>query len=380
MGHRRACTVSGLLLLALGWCPFGENVFAGDKTRLMLVDSYHGEFLWSQYTNRGFCDGLLKFGYLDNEAQVMRCFQQGEAESSTTIVKRIWMDTKRKSSKQELMVIAPQVTQAVKVFHPDLLFLGDDNAANYIGTEFLDTKMPIVVWGINNNPVKYGLIDSSERPGHNVTAVVEVKYFQEGIELLKTLVPQVKKFAILSDATDTGRANAKAAELLAQQNAPSFTLVESVSTNEFEVFKQRTLELQGQVDAFVVLPTTMKDPQGQFVSDQAIIQWYLTHVHKPEVASSRRGVTLGLLCAADPDGYRQGYEGARIAHDILANGANPATYPTVTPKRGPLMVNRQRAQMLGIVLPAEPGMVQEYIDQALALQDSEASPKPSWRR
>ncbi len=42
-------------------------------------------------------------------------------------------------------------------------------------------------------------------------------------------------------------------------------------------------------------------------------------------------------------------------------------YPAVTPNRGPLLVNRQRAQMLGITLT--PGMgIEEYIDKAGALK------------
>lgn len=137
-------------------------------------------------------------------------------------------------------------------------------------------------------------------------------------------------------------------------------------TNEFEVFKQKALELQERVDVLFVTPTTAKDAQGKFVSDDAIMQWYVANVRKPDVALSRRGVVQGLLCAADSDGYSQGFEGVRIAHDLLAGGKRPATYATVTPKRGPLMVNRQRAQMLGLTIPE--GVADEIIEEASALK------------
>ena len=312
---------------------------------------------------------MLKFGYLDSHEQAKLLLEHDQVESSKAIIKRVWMDAKRKSTKPEMTEASVQITQMIKEFQPNILLLGDDSAANYIGNQFLDTEIPIVFWGINNTPVKYGLVDRLDHPGHNVTGVVEVKYFVEGLDLLKKLAPDVKTFAIISDETDTGRAIAKAAEFLARENKLPLQLADMVMTNEFEVFKQKTLELQEKVDAFLILTTTSKDAQGEFVSDEVLTAWYLTHIHKPEVSGSRRGVVQGLLCAADSDGYSQGFEGVRIAKDILSNGKKPATYPTVIPRRGPLMVNRQRAKMLGIDMTLESG-VEEIIEEALALKKS----------
>ena len=354
----------GVLILGLGWGLVSRA--ESGKTKLLLVDSYHREYLWSQFTNQGFAKGLLQFGYLDNQGQVEALLRDDAVESSKAVVKRLWMDTKRKSSEPEIAKLIPPVVAQVKAFALDLLFLADDNAAHYIGSEFLDTDLPIVFWGINNTPVKYGLVDSPERPGHNVTGVVEVKYPMEALQLLKQLVPSAKTFAILSDATDTGRSNAKAIEFLARQGSLPLDLTETVMTNEFEVFKQKALALQEAVDALFVMPTTSKDAQGQFISDDAMMQWYMANVRKPDVAFSRRGVVQGLLCAADSDGYSQGFEGVRIAHDLLEGGKRPATYATVTPKRGPLLVNRERARMLGITIPD--GVAEEVIEEASALK------------
>ena len=71
--RNRLRAVAWALAVGVVWCLFGNSAAASGKTRLMLVDSYHWEYLWSQYTNRGFCEGLLKFGYLDNDAQVTQC-------------------------------------------------------------------------------------------------------------------------------------------------------------------------------------------------------------------------------------------------------------------------------------------------------------------
>ena len=144
-------------------------------------------------------------------------------------------------------------------------------------------------------------------------------------------------------------------------------------TNAFEEWKQKVLALQEQVDAFLVLSNVINDARGAYVPDEDVMRWYLAHVRIPDVARSRRLVTLGLLCAADGSGQTQGFEAVRIAHDLLANGNSPATYPAFTPMRGPLLVNRQRARMLGIDIPE--GVAEEIVERASAWQGSgEAKP------
>jgi ABC-type uncharacterized transport system substrate-binding protein len=109
------------------------------------------------------------------------------------------MDTKRITRKEGQSLKSREFTEIIKKFKPDLIFLGDDNAANYIGNEFLDSGIPIVFWGVNNTPVKYGIVDSKDRPGHNVTGVYQKTYYKESLNLLKKIAPHIKTFAILSD-------------------------------------------------------------------------------------------------------------------------------------------------------------------------------------
>ena len=71
-------------------------------------------------------------------------------------------------------------------------------------------------------------------------------------------------------------------------------------------------------------------------------------------------VSKGLLCGAFDSGYNQGYEAIRIANDILEHKHMPATYIPRAPKRGPLMVNRQRAKMLGLELTESMGIEQVF--------------------
>ena len=339
------------------------------KKKLLVVSSYHREYIWTQETNKGFCDALLKLGYFDNRDQAIEYTKNDFVETSNVILKKLWMDTKRKRSKEEIAKKTREIKKIAETFKPDLIFLGDDNAANYIGNQFLDSKIPIVFWGVNSTPLKYGLVDSINKPGHNVTGVYQPGYIVEGLQLLKTLVPKAKTFAILSDDSETGRSNAKAAEYLAHQGALPLRYVETLATDSFEAWKEKALKLQKNVDAFFVGHyASFRDTEGNYVTPEEAVRWYITHITIPEVMTERQFVEQGILCTADDSGYKQGFEAVVIAHDILAKGANPATYRPRAPKRGALTVNKQRATMLGISLTDGMG-IEEFIEEASVLKE-----------
>ena len=96
---------------------------------------------------------MLNYGYLDNIQQAEAFTKDDHVESSKTIIKKAWMDTKRKNSFHEIAKTTVRIMQLIDAFKPDLVFLGDDNAANYIGNQLLDTEIPVVFWGINGLPL-----------------------------------------------------------------------------------------------------------------------------------------------------------------------------------------------------------------------------------
>jgi len=344
----------------------GDAHASSGKIKILIVSSYHREYVWSQDTNKGFCAAMLKFGYFDNQAQADAYTRNDVVETSRVIVKKLWMDAKRKGSRLELENTARACYQDAKKFQPDLIFLGDDEAGEYIGKLYLDTKTPVIFWGFNDNPVKYGLVDSAERPGHNVTGVYQSGYYLESLDLLRTIAPAVKTFAILSDETVSGRTHYKSLEYLALQGSLPFKLVDTIATNDFATWKNKALELQKRVHAFYVVQFSgLKDAEGNAVPSKEVAAWYFKNISIPE-ATRGHFVKEGLLCAADDSGYKQAYEAVSMARDILAKKADPATCPTRTPSRGALMVNRERAKALGISLTTDMGIEEYFNDNPLA--------------
>jgi ABC-type uncharacterized transport system substrate-binding protein len=175
-------------------------------------------------------------------------------------------------------------------------------------------------------------------------------------------VPNVRTFAVLSDATASSRSHDKELEYLARKGSLPLKLVETVSTNDFETWQGKARELQKKVDAFFIAQYSgLKDERGNYVPPEDVARWYGENITIPEAAEQRQFVEEGMLCGADDSGYNQAYEAVAIAHDILHKGALPATYPPRAPKRGALMVNTSRAAALGISLTPDMG-IEEIIN------------------
>ena len=176
---------------------------------------------------------MLQFGYLDDQQQIDEFTRNDYVESSRSVIKKEWMDTKRRYTDIELAQSTHRIMTSLEDFQPHIVLLGDDNATNYIGNQLLDTEIPVVFWGINGLPVKYGLLDSLDKPGHNITGVWQSGYLKQSLELLKKLVPDAETFAILACDSTTSRPKIKQLEVLEWEGQLPLKLVDKVVTNSY---------------------------------------------------------------------------------------------------------------------------------------------------
>lgn len=342
-----------LLAIFLGHCALSVAQTA-EKKKILVVSSYNKEYLWSQSTQKGLVASLLKYRYLDSAQQGDTFTNSDFVESSKAVLRKEWMDTKRANSKTAIAAQTHRILEIIDEFKPDLVMLGDDNATNYIGNQLLDTATPVVFWGVNGLPIKYGLVDNMDRPGHNITGVWQQGYPKESLEFLKKLVPTAKTFAIIACDSETSRPVAKQIAAMARDGHLPLKLVTTVTTNSFEDFKRQTLELSRKVDAFFVLNhDTMTDNKGRHVDMLVVGEWYLKNIKKPEASPEDQFVREGMLLTANDSGYNQSFLAFEMAYDILEQGLNPGRMRPKTPARGPLMVNMKRANMLGIRVETE---------------------------
>ena len=365
--NRRCCLGLGLGLAAVA---FGSGSLAkgSQRQRILIVSSYSRDYLWSRSTQRGVNAAMLKLGYLDSEAQGEALLQNDLVESRRAVVRKVWMDTKRKNSRGELAVTTRRVMDEIGRFDPDLLLLGDDNAANYIGNQVLGSDTPAVFWGVNGLPLKYGLIENLDAPGRNITGVWQSGYHKESLELLRRLVPKARTFSILACDSETSRPNVKIIEQLARRDVLPLKLQSTIVTNSYADFKRRALDEARQVDAFFVLNhDTLRDDQGRHVELLDVGRWYLQNIRIPEASHEDQFVYEGMLLTANDSGFNQGYMAFEMADLILQKRGTPARMAVRTPDRGPYLVNRIRADQLGISLQDVMYMIDEVVTQSAAL-------------
>ena len=133
---RRLSGFVGCVLLLVLTCGV---VSAADtkKKRIFIVSSYNKAYIWSQSTQKGVSAAMLKLGYLDTEQQVKQLQRDDQVESRKAVIKKDWMDTKRKDSRAEMAISTSRIVAAIRAFGPDLVLLGDDNAAKHIGGQLL---------------------------------------------------------------------------------------------------------------------------------------------------------------------------------------------------------------------------------------------------
>ena len=79
-------------------------------------------------------------------------------------------------------------------------------------------------------------------------------------------------------------------------------------------------------------------------------------------------VREGMLATASDAGYNQSYKAFEMAYDIMEQGLNPSRMRTVIPPKGPLMVNRIRANTLGISLEDKMDVIDEIVEESIALK------------
>jgi ABC-type uncharacterized transport system substrate-binding protein len=108
-------------------------------------------------------------------------------------LKIFFMDTKQKSSEEELQQATKDAVAGIKEFNPDLLLVSDDNAMKYIIQPYFNNKeIPVVFCGVNWSAEQYGL-------GTNVTGMLEVIPLRECISEVLKSYPETKNFVILSE-------------------------------------------------------------------------------------------------------------------------------------------------------------------------------------
>ena len=205
--------------------------------------------------------------------------------------------------------------------------------------------IPIVMLGASD-PVGLGLIASLARPGGNVTGVsysVGVETFGKELELLKEIVPKVRRVAILSNpASPVQPLFIREVNGAARSLGIQLQLLEVRGPNEFEgAFAAMAKE---RVGALLVVADAM------FIFHRTRLAALAARSRLPAAYGVRASVEAGGLMSYGPS-VRDLFRRSATFVDKILKGAKPGDLPVEQPTKFELVINLKTAKALGLMIP-----------------------------
>jgi putative ABC transport system substrate-binding protein len=230
----------------------------------------------------------------------------------------------------------------------DVLFVSSAGLAKILQ---LETKtIPIVVGRADENLVAAGLVASLARPGSNVTGsqLLNDDLIPKRLELLKALVPNLSKVALLREDVTTSvlpQIRARDTEEVAVAARGLGIEVHTFIVRRAEDLAAAFLGMKKNHDQGVVVMS----PAFMFVHRKAVIDLAATH-RIAAIYELRVFVEPGGLMSYGVNASEM-QRRAAVYVDKILKGAKPADLPVQQPEKFELVVNLKTAKALGLTIP-----------------------------
>jgi len=204
-------------------------------------------------------------------------------------------------------------------------------------------SIPVVYSGVTD-PVAAQLVKEWKASGTNVTGVSDVLELEKQIDLIKRVVPNVKRVGMVYNPGEANSAVVVKAlkELLGKSG---ITLVEAAAPRTVDV-GSAAKSLIGKVD--VIYTNT----DNNVVSAYEALVKVGNDAKIPLVASDTDSVKRGAIAALGVNYYDLGRQTGKVVARIL-KGEKPGDIASATSSKLELFVNTTAAQKQGVTLPAD---------------------------
>lgn len=315
-----ACSSGGSASSAAASAAAGSqaaSAAADKKFKIGIVQLVEHPALDAAY--KGFVDGLAKAGYVDGQ-NITLDYQnaQGEQPNCQTIASKLVND-----KSDLILAIATPAAQAVANTTKDI---------------------PILVTAVTD-PADAKLVASNEKPGGNVSGTSDLTPVEEQMKLLKQLLPNAKKVAMLYCSSET---NSKFQVDIAKKSAAALGLetVDATVSNSNEI-QQVVQSLVGKVQA-IYAPT-----DNMIAAGMATVSMVAQPAKLPIIVGESGMVDNGGLATYGINYYNLGLLTAQQAVKILKDGAKPADMPIEYSTNCDLTINKEVAAKIGVTIPQE---------------------------
>lgn len=304
-----------ILALVLGLASFRAASADAQKKKILYVDSYHIEYMWSSDIIKGVRSVLNS---------------RDDVELKIT-----FMDTKRNMSEGFKKSAALSVKELIESWKPDIVIAADDNASKYLIVPYYrGADLPFVFCGVNWDAGVYGF------PARNVTGMVEVSLLTQTINILKKYSTGQRIGLIASDTLS----ERKHLENLKKNFGIDF---KARFVKTFEELKKEFVKLQEECDLMLVLEC--RSVQG--FNHEEMSEFVGNNTNIPTGAMQRYLIHYAMLTYSKI-GEEQGEWAANTALEILG-GRSPADIPIAANKKAKVYLNMPVAKRLGVKFPME---------------------------
>jgi putative ABC transport system substrate-binding protein len=285
----------------------------------------------------GYLNAATSYGYAD----ALRAFRLGLKENGYVEGENVAIDYRWGENQPDRLaeLAADLVRRRVNV-------IAASSAPASVAAAQATTTIP-TVFVVPEDPVRLGLVTSLARPGGNATGVnfFAAELAAKRLELLRTLLPAVKRVAALINPAEPtiAAANQRDAEAAASAMDLQLRLLNASTIADLDA-------------VFAALagdrPDALFISSGPFFSSRSVQLAHLATRHAiPAVGSTRIYAEVGGLMsygASMAVAHRQA--GSYVGR--ILKGAKPAELPVVQSTKFELVINASTARMLGLTVPA----------------------------
>jgi putative ABC transport system substrate-binding protein len=207
------------------------------------------------------------------------------------------------------------------------------------------STIPIVFNG-GNDPVKFGLVASFNRPGGNITGVVSLDATLAGkqLELLRKLVPDASLVAVLTNPDNADRAESFARDLQEAAHSMGQQLLVLTARAQDELDAAFVTMAQQKAETLLVASDAF------FFSQRNRLAALATQHRIPAIYIYRDYAAAGGLMSYGtslPELYRQ----VGVYTGRILKGAKPTELPVIQSARFEFVINLKTARALGLTVP-----------------------------
>lgn len=302
------------VVLVLGLMGCSKNG-AKKKIKIGVIQLVEHPALDGSY--KGFVDGLAEAGFVDGE-NISIDYQNAQNEQANCVT----IANKLVNDKDDLIfAIATPAAQAV---------------AN------LTKDIPILVSAVTD-PESAKLVKSNAKPDTNVSGTSDLTPVAAQIKLLKQIVPGAKKVGLMFCSSEQNSIfQIEMAKKACESEGLSFIEASVSNSNEIQ---QVTQSLVGKVDA-IYIPT-----DNMLAAGMANVAMVANQNKIPTIVGEDGMVKSGGLCTYGLNYYELGKQTAKMAVDILKNGAKPQDMPIQYLEKCDFSKNAETEKALGLTLP-----------------------------